>query len=137
MVIGAGAVQVLRAARCKAFGDALPANVFHLARLAGPFPEPRIVIADTVLQAQADAVDLPDLGAAPRRHVEADQQSVRPAVVFREICEGQLFELGIHANELRLRTCQAIEASRTPRAQYRFDRHARPGRRALAERRIR
>ncbi len=97
MVIGAGAVQILRAARGEAFGDALAAAVFDRARLARPFPEPCIVVADAVLQAQADAVDLADLGAAPRRHVEADQQPVRPAVVFREIREGQLFELGIHA----------------------------------------
>ena len=38
MVIGAGAVEVLRATRGEAFGDALPTDVFHLARLARPVP---------------------------------------------------------------------------------------------------
>src|SRR6185369_10254007 len=105
-------------------------------RLACPFAEPSIVVADAVFQAQADAVDLADLGAAPRRHVEADQQAMRPAVVLGKIRERQLFQLGIHANELRLRICQAIKASRPPRTQYRLDRNARPGSRALAERRV-
>ena len=97
MVIGAGALQVLRAAGRVAFGDAFAAAVFHLARFARPFPEPGVVVADAVLQPQADAVDLADFGAAPRRHVQADQQAVRPAIVFREIGEGQFFQLGIHA----------------------------------------
>src|SRR4029079_8354164 len=136
VVVGAGAVQILRAAGGVALGDALAPAVFDRARLARPFAEPGIVVADTVPQAQADAVDLADLGAAPRGHVEPDQQAVRPAVIFGKIGERQLFELGIHANELRLRTCQAIKASRPPRAQYRLDRDARPGRGALTERRV-
>src|SRR5262245_22216259 len=97
VVIGAGAMQVLRAACSEPFVDALPSGVFHLARLARPFPKPSIVVAEAVLQAQADTIDLADLGAAPGRHVETDQQAVRPAIIFGKIGEGQLFELGIHA----------------------------------------
>src|SRR6476660_685256 len=93
VVIGAGAVQILRAARRKSFGDALASAVFDSARLARPLPKPRIVVADAFLQAQADPVNLADLGATPRRHVEADQQAVRPAIVLGEISEGELFEL--------------------------------------------
>ena len=94
MVIGAGAVEVLRATRGEAFGDAFAPAVFDRACFTNPFPKPCIVVADTVPQAQADPVDLADLGATPRRHVEADQQAVRPAIVFGEIREGQLFQLG-------------------------------------------
>src|SRR6187397_1595107 len=88
VVIGAGAVQILRAAGGKAFGDAFPPGVFDRPRLACPFAEPSIVVADPLLQAQSYPVDLTDLGPAPRRHVEADQQAVRPAVVLGEIREG-------------------------------------------------
>src|SRR4029078_3464071 len=98
MVIGAGAVQILRTARCESFGDAFPPGVSDRARLALQFPNPRIVVADSVLQAQADTVDLADLGAAPRSHVEPDQQAMRPTVVLGKIREGELFELGIHAD---------------------------------------
>src|SRR5262245_26998307 len=107
VVVGAGAMQIVRAARGETFGDTLPAGVFHLARLARPLQEPRIVIADAVPQAQPDAIDLADLSSAPGSHVEADQQAVRPAVVLGKIREGQLFQLGIHANWLRLRTQHA------------------------------
>ena len=91
-------MEVLRATRGEAFGDAFASAVFDSARLARPLPKPRIVVADAFLQAQADPVDLADLGATPRRHVEADQQAVRPAIVLGEISEGKLFELGIHAD---------------------------------------
>ena len=97
MVIGAGAVEVLRATRGEAFGDAFAPAVFDRARFASPFAKPCIVVADTVPQAQTDPVDLADLGATPRRHVEADQQTVRPAVVFGEVSEGEFFQPGSHA----------------------------------------
>jgi hypothetical protein len=87
MVIGAGALQVLRAAHAVAFGDAGVTGVLDRARLACPFAEPGVVIADATFQPQPDAVDLADLGAAPRRNVEPDQQAVRPAVIVREIDE--------------------------------------------------
>src|SRR5262249_53114027 len=55
VIIAAGTMEVLCAARGVALGDALPAGVFHLARLARPLAEPRIVIAGAVPQAQSDA----------------------------------------------------------------------------------
>ena len=96
VVIGAGALQILRAAQRAAVGDALASAVLDGARLARPFPEPGIVVADAVLQPQPDAIDLADLGAAPRRHVEADQQAMRPAIIFREIGERQLLLRSMH-----------------------------------------
>ena len=48
MVIGAGAVQILRAARGEAFGDAFAPAVFDRACFTRPFPKPGIVVADTV-----------------------------------------------------------------------------------------
>ena len=46
MIIGAGALQILRAAYRVARGDALAAAVLDGARLARPFAEPGVVVAD-------------------------------------------------------------------------------------------
>ena len=46
MVIGARTLQILRAADGVAFGDAGAAAVFHVTRLARPFAEPGVVVAD-------------------------------------------------------------------------------------------
>ena len=92
MIVRAGALQILRAAGRVAFGHALAAAILDAARLARPFAEPGIVVADSVFEAQADAIDLADLGAAPGRHVEPDQQPVRPAVIVGKICERQFFQ---------------------------------------------
>ena len=48
MVIGAGALQILRAARRVAVGDAFAAAVLDGARLARPFAEPGIIVADAL-----------------------------------------------------------------------------------------
>src|SRR6185437_1213197 len=97
MIIGAGALEILRAAGGVAFGETLAAAVLDGARLARPFAEPGVVVADVFLEAQPDAVDLADFGAAPRRHVEPDQQPVRPAVIVRKISERQFFKRYGHA----------------------------------------
>ena len=47
------------------------ARLDHVAH-AGPFLEPGIVVADLAGERAADAIDLVDLGAAPRRAGEAD-----------------------------------------------------------------
>ena len=39
---------------------------------------------------------LADFGAAPRRHVQADQQPVRPAIIVGEISEGELLPAVAH-----------------------------------------
>ncbi len=57
---------------------------------AGPFLEPGIVVADLVAQGEADAVHLVDLGAAPRRAAQANEQSHRPAIVVGEIEKGRI-----------------------------------------------
>ena len=44
-------------------------------------------IANAILEAKTNTVDLPDLGAAPGRHVQADQQAMRPAVILQKIDE--------------------------------------------------
>src|SRR3954462_1306944 len=88
MVIGAGALEILRAAGGAAIGDALAPAILHGARLARPFAEPSVVVAEMALKPQPDPVDFSDLGPAPWGHVEADQQPVRPAIVFREVGEG-------------------------------------------------
>src|SRR4029078_200 len=82
VVIGARAMQVLRAARGEPCGDAFATTIFRSTCFTGPFLEPRIIVADAVLQAQAAPVDLADLRPAPWRHVEPDQEAVRPAVVL-------------------------------------------------------
>ena len=46
MVIGAGALQILRAAQPVTFGDALAAALLDHARLARPFAEPGVIVAD-------------------------------------------------------------------------------------------
>ena len=49
MIIGAGALQILRAAYRVARGDALAAAILHGARLARPFAEPGVVVTDAAL----------------------------------------------------------------------------------------
>src|SRR5579864_2939851 len=62
-----------------------------------PFLEPRGVVADLVGERAADAVDLVDVDAGPRRAAEADQQPHRPAIVGREVEEGGIvFLFGLH-----------------------------------------
>src|SRR5256885_2173478 len=81
-------------------GNPLTAAIFYSARLARPLAKPCIVVADRIPEPQPDPVDFTDLGTAPRRHIETDQESVRPAVVFGEICEGQLFRNETHYDAL-------------------------------------
>src|SRR5450631_289023 len=97
MVIGARALQILRAAHRVAFGDTFAATVLDGARLARPLAEPGVVVADDFLEPQPDAIDLADFRATPGRHVQPDQQPVRPAIIFREISERQFFQRGGHA----------------------------------------
>src|SRR2546422_3651462 len=62
-----------------------------LLRHARPFVEPRAVVAAPHRrQPQADAVDLADLAAAPRRGAQRQQETVRPPVVIGEVRERQL-----------------------------------------------
>src|SRR6202035_4559221 len=98
MIIGAGALQIFRAADAVALRDALAAAILDGPGLFGPFAKPGVVVADVTLKAKADAVDLPDFGAAPGRHVQADQEAMRPAVVLRKIDERQFFLFLAHAN---------------------------------------
>ena len=57
---------------------------------AGPFRKPSCIVADFVAQRAADPVDLVDLGAAPGRPAETDEQSHRPAIVVGEIQKGRI-----------------------------------------------
>jgi hypothetical protein len=91
MIIGAGALEILRAAHRMAFGDAFAAAVLDGARLERPFAKPDVIVADAFLEPQPDAINLADLRTAPGRHVQPDQQTVRPAVIFRKIRERQFF----------------------------------------------
>ena len=91
MIIGAGALEILRAAHRMAFGDAFAAAVLDDARLERPFTKPGIIVADAFLEPQPDAINLAYLRAAPGRHVQPYQQTVRPAVIFRKIRERQFF----------------------------------------------
>ena len=63
-----------------------------------PFLEPGIVVADLVEERAADAVDLVDLDADPRRRGQANQQAHRPAIIVREVEEGRIvfFCVGLH-----------------------------------------
>ena len=106
MIIGAGALEILRAAGDVTLGDPLAAAVLDGARLARPFAKPGVVVADMFFEPQPDAVDLADFGAAPRRHVEPDQQPMRPAVIVREISKRQFFQCGGHA--LNLCRCRRL-----------------------------
>ena len=69
----AGLVVVRRAHQAGGGGElvalllVLAAARLDLVAHARPFLEPGVVVADLVLQRAADAVDLVDLGAAPRR----------------------------------------------------------------------
>ena len=74
VIIGAGALQILRTAGLMPIGDALAAAVLYGARFACPLPEPRIVVTDTCLEPKSDAVDFSNFRAAPRRHVQSNQQ---------------------------------------------------------------
>ena len=65
-----------------------------------PFLEPGLVIAELVAQGAADAVDLVDLGAAPRCGGQAQQQPHRPAVVAREIDEGRVVFAVAHVSSV-------------------------------------
>ena len=98
VIIGACALQIFRAADAMALRDALAAAILDGPCFFRPFAEPGVVVANVTLKAKADAVDLPDFGATPGRHVQADQQAMRPAVVFRKIHEGQFFGFLVHAN---------------------------------------
>src|SRR6185437_15664523 len=88
VIIDAGALEILRAARGMSLGYAFPAAILDRARLARPFPKPSVVVADLLLQSQPDAIDFADFRAAPRRHIQTDQKPVRPAVIFRKIDKG-------------------------------------------------
>ena len=65
VVIGAGALQILRAARRMAFGNALAAAVLDGARLARPFAEPGVVVTDDFLEPQPDRLTSP-ISAPPQ-----------------------------------------------------------------------
>ena len=80
---------------------------------ARPFLEPGLVVADLVLERAADAVDLVDLGAAPRRGGQAQQQAHRPAVVGREIDEGRIVLFG-RSRFLRFAVVVAAERVAVP-----------------------
>src|SRR3954471_15341804 len=95
VIIGAGALQILRPTSRVTIRDAFAAAILHRSCLARPFAEPSGVVADPVLQAEPDPIDLAYFGAAPWRHVEPDQQTMRPTIVFREIREGQLLLRGM------------------------------------------
>src|SRR5258707_10507501 len=87
MIIGACALQILRAAGGVALRDALAAAILDAACLFRPFPKPCVIVANVILEAKTDPVDLSDLGATPGRRVQADQQAMRPAVILRKIDE--------------------------------------------------
>src|SRR5712675_1998859 len=91
-----------------ALGYAFAAAILDGTRLARPFAKPGVVVADLALEPQSDAVDLADFGAAPRRHVQADQKTVRPAIVIGKVSEGQLF---LRSSHRRLRQLVIVTVS--------------------------
>src|SRR5262249_57610903 len=92
-------------------GDARAAALFHGARLARPFAEPGIVVADPAPEAEPDAMDLADLRPAPGSHVEPDQQPVRPAVILRKVGEGQFLPSSVHTASLPAKTSRGQDKS--------------------------
>ena len=117
MIIGAGALQILRAAHRVARGNTLAAAILDGARLARPFAEPGIVVADAIFKPQPDAIDFADFRAAPWRHVQPDQQSVRPAVIVRKIRERQFFggHWFVHSRSSHSLSGASLAASRSGR----------------------
>jgi hypothetical protein len=70
-----------------ALRDALAAAVLDGAGFFHSFAEPGVVVTNMILEAKTDTVDLPDFGTTPGRHVQTDQQAMRPAVILRKIDE--------------------------------------------------
>ena len=73
LVIAAGAHEARRRGELVAGAHGVAAARRDLVAHAGPFLEPRVVVADLVGERAADPVDLVDLDAGPRRAGEADQ----------------------------------------------------------------
>ena len=94
VVVVRGAKQILRAGGAPPGGNVCAAGVFDLACLARPLGKPGRVVTDFAFQAQADAIDLIDFGAAPRRGIQSDQHAVRPAIIFGEIHEREFVGFG-------------------------------------------
>ncbi len=94
LVIAAGAHEARRRGELMTGAHGVAAAGRDLVAHAGPFLEPRIVVADLVGERAADPVDLVDLDAGPRRAREADQKAHRPAIVGREVEEGGIVFFG-------------------------------------------
>ena len=88
LIVTRGADEARRGGELVAGAQGFAAARFDLVAHAGPFLEPRRIVADLVEQRAADTIDLVDVNAGPRRAAEADQQSHRPAVIGGEVEEG-------------------------------------------------
>ena len=87
MVIIGCAKKVLRTRGFAACGDMCTACVLNFACFTRPFVKPRGIVTGFAFETQSDAVNFVDFSASPRRGIQPDQHTVRPAVVFREIHE--------------------------------------------------
>src|SRR4029453_17067329 len=64
VIVRAPALQILRAACGITIADAFATTLFHVARFATPFIEPRVIIASGVFKSQSDSIDFSDLSPA-------------------------------------------------------------------------
>src|SRR5258708_29405139 len=88
LVVATGAHEARRRGELVAGAHGVATARRALVAHAGPFLEPRVVVADLVGERAADPVDLVDLDAGPRRAGQADQKAHRPAIIGREVKEG-------------------------------------------------
>ena len=91
MIVGTGALQILGTAQRVSIVNSLAAARLHRLCFASPLLKPCVIITYAFFESQSDSIDLPDFRSAPWRHVEPDQEAMRPAIVFRKIRKGQFF----------------------------------------------
>ena len=83
MIVGARALEILGAAFRVPVGNKFAAAIFDRVRaLSAHSRNEASSSPGAFLEAQSDAVDFADFCPAPRRRVQADQQPVRPTIVF-------------------------------------------------------
>jgi hypothetical protein len=71
--------------------NSLAAARLHRLCFASPLLKPCVIITYAFFESQSDSIDLPDFRSTPWRHVEPNQEAMRPAIVFRKIRKGQFF----------------------------------------------
>src|SRR5262249_41111067 len=96
MKIGAGAPQVLSSTYCVPFRNSFAAARLYKTGFTNPFAEPHVIIAHVALEPKTYSIDLSDFCTAPGRHVESNQETMRPSIVVWKIDKGQFFRIVAH-----------------------------------------